>query len=91
MSVNSRTLVSPSTARLTGTLPTRYALRRYRIAAELPALDAAERAALAGALTHDKKRAGGEQPWVLPVCAGEVVIAPVPASTVDALLAEELA
>jgi 3-dehydroquinate synthetase/shikimate kinase len=57
----------------------------------LPALDAAEKAALAAALAHDKKRAGGEQPWVLPVRAGEVVIAPVPASTVDALLAEELA
>jgi 3-dehydroquinate synthetase len=58
--------------------------------ASLPALDAAEKDALKAALGHDKKRAGGELPWVLPVRAGEVLVAPVPAATVEALLAEEL-
>ena len=58
--------------------------------ASLPALDAVEQDALKAALGNDKKRAGGELPWVLPVRAGEVLVAPVPAATVEALLAEEL-
>jgi len=66
-------------------------LHALSLPADLPPLATEEKQVLLAAMAQDKKRAGGELNWVLPVRAGEVTVEKVPPAEVEGLLAEELA